>query len=500
MSTTSQAIQITPTDTNLDAFTLSSDDIISVNLYGSTDSTVKYANNNRKVTKINVDETPTVISNASLTMFAVTLLSNSATIYLNATRVQAIYDNGSGAIIVYDSEGPAWEEFYVTESQTDVQTLVNAIADIVPIPLAQHITATTQSTSIATGALVVDGGVGIAKDVYVGGVLNGEVGVNLATLSGVTTIGSATPVTVSAAGVVTVASTTDSTTKDTGSVILQGGMGVEKAIVTGTSIASGTTLTAGTALAIGTDVTLAKEVNHTVTVTTSTTATAVGGSLDVVSGAGATSGAGGAASVKSGAGGVTGAGGVLTVASGAGGATSGASGAVNIASGAATIGSSGTVTIASGNTASGVAGDIALTPGTFTSTTVSPMISLNKAVVRKPRSTAFASGDTALGIDLVGGLLAATGATGNFQLPDTADITTAIGSTPAGTYFEFIFNAAAMTATNTATLVVGANMSVQSSPAITGGGTLTVTQDTQVIGKFGVFFDTATTCKIVRLA
>jgi hypothetical protein len=37
---------------------------------------------------------------------------------------------------------------------------------------AQHITATTQSTSTATGAFIVDGGVGIVKDVYIGGALN----------------------------------------------------------------------------------------------------------------------------------------------------------------------------------------------------------------------------------------------------------------------------------------------------------------------------------------
>ncbi len=498
---TDQFITITPTDTNRSAFDISASDLIQVSgINSGADSSIKYQINHRETETLSVQEAPAALVTSSELLIPVTLLSDGSTVYVNATRVKKAYDNGSGCQFFLDTEAAGWLPYQVTESLSALQVLINAVADTTPIPLAQHITATTQSTSVSTGALVVDGGVGIAKAVYIGGILNTAIGNNLATASGVTTIGSATPATISAAGVLGIASTTDSTTKDTGSIITEGGIGVEKALVTGTSITAGTTLTAGTALAIGTNVTLAKEVDHTVTVTTTTTAATAGGALDIVSGAGATSGTGGEASIKSGAGGVTGAGGVLNAVSGAGGATSGASGAVNIASGAATIGSSGTVTIATGNTASGVAGDIDLTPGTFTSTTVSPMISLNKAVVRKPRSTAFASGGTALGIDLVGGLLAATGATGNFQLPATSAITTAIGSTPAGTYFEFIFNAAAMTATNTATLVVGANMTVQSSPAITGGGALTVTQDTQVIAKFGIFYDTATTCKIVRLA
>lgn len=46
-----------------------------------------------------------------------------------------------------------------------------------------------------------------------------------------------------------VTSATDATTKDTGSIITEGGIGVEKAIVTGTSITAGTTITAGTNIA-----------------------------------------------------------------------------------------------------------------------------------------------------------------------------------------------------------------------------------------------------------
>lgn len=76
------------------------------------------------------------------------------------------------------------------------------------IGFAEHITDTTDTTSGATGALIVDGGVGIAKKLYI-------------------------------------ADSTDSTTKDTGSIITDGGLGVEKAITAGTTITATTRLFTG---------------------------------------------------------------------------------------------------------------------------------------------------------------------------------------------------------------------------------------------------------------
>lgn len=297
-----------------------------------------------------------------------------------------------------------------------------------------------------------------------------------------------------------VSDTTDSTTKDTGSIITEGGIGVEKAIVTGTSITSGTTLNAGTALTVGTDVILAKQVNHTVKVGDTTTVATAGGNLSILAGLALTSGNGGDLTVKSGAGDLTGNGGSLIIGSGNAGVVSGNSSDTTITTGSATIGGTGDITLTTGNTGSGLAGDIILTTGTHTSVTVEPVIALNKGVVKKPGSTSVASAGTITGPELVRGLITATGATGNWNLPTAAQITTAIGSTPAGTHFDFVFNAAGMTATNTATLVVGAGMTVMSAPAITGGGSLTVTQDTQVVGVFRIIFDSTTTCKISRIA
>lgn len=253
------------------------------------------------------------------------------------------------------------------------------------------------------------------------------------------------------------------------------------------------------AVDVSTNITFTKEVNHTVSVSASTTANTAGANLTVAAANGVGSGIGGVLSLSGGIPGATGSGGEVSITSAAGGATSGDSGNVDISTGTATVGGTGDITLTTGNTASGVAGDVIITTGTHTSATVEPVISMVNGVVGKPKSATVASGGTITGPNLVGGLITATGATGNWQLPTAAQITTAIGATPAGTNFEFVFNAAAMTATNTATLVVGTNMSVASAPAITGGGTLTVTQDTQVTAGFKIVYNTATTCKIYRI-
>lgn len=264
--------------------------------------------------------------------------------------------------------------------------------------------------------------------------------------------------------------------------------------LTANAIASTTTLN------VGTNQTFTKEVNHTLTVSATTTAATVGANLSIAAAAGATSGNGGVLNLDAGAGGATAgsSGGALNITSGASGAGGGPSGAVTISTPAGTT--SGDINITTGAASGTTSGNINITPGTPTSATVASATVITKGLIRNPLSTTTASGGTITGPQLVGGLIAATGATGNWQLPTAAQITTALGATPAGTNFEFVFNAAAMTAANTATLVVGSGMTVMSAPAITGGGALTVTQDTQVVGVFKIIFDTTTTCKISRIA
>ena len=88
---------------------------------------------------------------------------------------------------------------------------------------------TTQATSSTTGGLIVSGGVGIAKNLYVGGNFD---------LTGTTTLRNASSIT----------DTTESTDKDTGCLVLEGGLGVEKNInlggnlgVTGNATVNGNT-------------------------------------------------------------------------------------------------------------------------------------------------------------------------------------------------------------------------------------------------------------------
>lgn len=302
-------------------------------------------------------------------------------------------------------------------------------------------------------------------------------------------------------------------------------------VTAGTGLVSTTTTAVGTALTVGTDQTFAKEVNHTITVATTTTAATAGANLTLLGATGATSGAGGDIIVTGGTGGATAAsvGGAITVTTGVSGAGGGASGALSVKSGIGTTGtgtvalgsgnasaggsgaltvstgtgttSTGAITLSTGNASAGTAGNVLLSPGTTSSTTVSPIVIATSNAVIKPLATAsVATGAAITGKQLVDGYIAITGGTGNVQLPDTTAITTAIGASPAGTVLNFTVNAVGMTGTNTVTFVVGANMSVASAPAITGGGTLTLTQDTQVIGVFKLVFITATTTKLFRIA
>ena len=141
---------------------------------------------------------------------------------------------------------------------------------------AATITATTESTSSTTGALIVSGGVGIAKSLTVGGNIScaGTItyddvkhvdalgistfreGINVTTggitidgggidivglttglhVSGGSTLAAVTATSISGSGALTVTDTTESTTKDTGSIITNGGIGVEKNLNVGTAV------------------------------------------------------------------------------------------------------------------------------------------------------------------------------------------------------------------------------------------------------------------------
>ena len=147
---------------------------------------------------------------------------------------------------------------------------------------AATVSGTTASESTTTGALVVSGGAGIAKSCYVGGnldvagslavggtityddihnldsigVVTARTGVEVTAggitingggldivglttglhVSGVSTLAAITGTTADLTSVLTITDTTQSTTKDTGSIITNGGVGIEKNLNVGTAV------------------------------------------------------------------------------------------------------------------------------------------------------------------------------------------------------------------------------------------------------------------------
>ena len=87
----------------------------------------------------------------------------------------------------------------------------------------------TQSTGKDDGALVVEGGAGIEKNLNVGGAL-------------------------AVTGAVAVASTTASTDKDTGALVVEGGAGIEGNLNAGGNVGAAGTLTVGGNTALGNDI------------------------------------------------------------------------------------------------------------------------------------------------------------------------------------------------------------------------------------------------------
>ena len=84
----------------------------------------------------------------------------------------------------------------------------------------------TGSTDKDTGSVIIEGGVGIEENVNIGGTLD---------VADISTLGATTGVTISADGVLRVNNTTGSNNKDTGSVIIEGGVGIDCLLYTSPS-------------------------------------------------------------------------------------------------------------------------------------------------------------------------------------------------------------------------------------------------------------------------
>ena len=151
-----------------------------------------------------------------------------------------------------------------------------------------NINATTTSTSTTSGALVVDGGVGIAGALYVGSSISAQ----SASFSSInnTPIGNSTPssgafTTLAANGAVTLTANTASSSTTTGTLVVTGGVGVSEDIYVGADVYVGGDLTvtgndikssSATALTLsGADVTVAGDLTVTGNDIKSSTGTAI---------------------------------------------------------------------------------------------------------------------------------------------------------------------------------------------------------------------------------
>lgn len=197
------------------------------------------------------------------------------------------------------------------------------------------------------------------------------------------------------------------------------------------------------------NITFTKEVNHTVTVSTTTTAATAGGNLSLAAAQGATTGAGGTISITGGASGIgaTGNGGTASV-------------------------TGGTAVSTNGNGA-----DVILTGGTLAGTGFagnvvarSLFFQTQGAQAAKTTSTTLTAAELKTGIITVnqGG-----GATSSLTLPTAADLDTALPAAATNDSFEFsLINISTVAAedadilTNTGWTLVG-DVAVQSNDAIT---------------------------------
>ena len=190
---------------------------------------------------------------------------------MSRVRANTIMDQaGSG--------GPDFPNGFTASKGTITGILTAATYDIADLNVsaAATVASTTASTSSTTGALVVSGGVGIGKSLFVDGNIScaGTItyddvkhvdalglstfreGINVTTggvticgggldivglttglsVSGVSTLAAVTATTITGSGVLTITDTTQSTSKDTGAFIINGGAGIEKNLNVGTAV------------------------------------------------------------------------------------------------------------------------------------------------------------------------------------------------------------------------------------------------------------------------
>lgn len=177
-------------------------EVIPIN--AGANSQIIYQELGRLQDPIDVVETASAVATASGTVFAVTAytdegLVSTVTRYLSAYQCEIIAEFTTYRQISYNYSGVDLREINVSDTLANLILAINVTSsDFVTIAGAQTVTGaktfsaatifsnTTQSTDSATGAVTILGGLGVAKNLFIGGVYGGKA--NVLASSGNTTM------------------------------------------------------------------------------------------------------------------------------------------------------------------------------------------------------------------------------------------------------------------------------------------------------------------------
>lgn len=184
---------------------LDDSNIVYVQASGVSNSIVTFYNFGNALEKITVTSTPAAIASASGAVMSVTQYvtgysGTTQTTYINALKCsRSITDFTTYRAIQYNEFGNSWKPIYVTDSLANLVAAINvSSSDAVTIAGTQTVSGaktfsaativsnTTQSTDSTTGGLTLLGGLGVAKNLFIGGVYGGKA--NVLASSGNTTM------------------------------------------------------------------------------------------------------------------------------------------------------------------------------------------------------------------------------------------------------------------------------------------------------------------------
>jgi hypothetical protein len=186
---------------------------------------------------ININGEIIILTNNSIYTTSLSTTIGKSTNYFNAGYFNKLFINELG-------NGFSANNFPITNFNLNSGTIDNAIIGSTIASSANfttlNVSNTTDSTSISTGALIVSGGVGITKNLYVGGTADFNNAImDKATIDSGTIDNTIIGSTIASSANFTtlnVSNTTDSTSISTGALIVSGGAGITKNLYVGGTI------------------------------------------------------------------------------------------------------------------------------------------------------------------------------------------------------------------------------------------------------------------------